>query len=53
MADEEKQLGTNVVAIGSDSGSQKPRDKALEKKLIWKTDLILMPALGMSFHSSF
>ncbi|KAI4861915.1 MFS general substrate transporter [Hypoxylon rubiginosum] len=49
MADEEKQLGTNVVAIGSDSGSQKPRDKALEKKLIWKTDLILMPALALAY----
>ncbi|XXH01867.1 hypothetical protein Hte_008229 [Hypoxylon texense] len=49
MADEEKQLGANVVAIGSDSGSQKSRDRALEKKLVWKTDLILMPALALAY----
>ncbi|KAL7619624.1 hypothetical protein AAE478_010165 [Parahypoxylon ruwenzoriense] len=47
--DEEKQLDTNVAAVGSDSGSQKHRDRALEKKLVWKTDLILMPALAMAY----
>ncbi|KAI1377815.1 MFS general substrate transporter [Hypoxylon crocopeplum] len=49
MTDEEKQLDANVVAIGSDSGSQKTRDKALERKLVWKTDLILMPALALAY----
>ncbi|KAI1773189.1 MFS general substrate transporter [Hypoxylon cercidicola] len=49
MADEEKQLDANVLAIGSDSGSQKSRDKALEKRLVWKTDLILMPGLALAY----
>ncbi|KAI6081944.1 MFS general substrate transporter [Hypoxylon rubiginosum] len=49
MTDEEKQLDANVVAIGSDTGSQKSRDKALEKRLVWKTDLILMPGLALAY----
>ncbi|KAI0122759.1 MFS general substrate transporter [Daldinia grandis] len=49
MADEEKNLGVDVAAIGSDSGSQKDRDKALERRLVWKTDLVLMPALAMAY----
>lgn len=50
VADEEKQLDADVVAVGSDSSSQQLTDKALERKLVWKTDLILMPALGMQLQ---
>ncbi|KAI2635788.1 MFS general substrate transporter [Hypomontagnella submonticulosa] len=49
VADEEKQLDADVVAVGSDSSSQQLTDKALERKLVWKTDLILMPALALAY----
>ena len=47
MTDEEKHVEANVAALGSESDDQKDRDGALERRLVWKTDLILMPALGM------
>ncbi|KAI1103726.1 MFS general substrate transporter [Jackrogersella minutella] len=49
MADEEKHVDSDVVAIGSDSGSQKSRDQALERRLVRKTDLILMPGLALAY----
>ncbi|KAI1077230.1 MFS general substrate transporter [Whalleya microplaca] len=49
MADRDKQLDADVAAISSDTGSQNSGDKALERKLVWKTDLILMPALALAY----
>lgn len=47
---EEKQLDSNVASLGSDMGGQPAViDKAVERRLVWKTDLILMPALGEHF----
>lgn len=47
-SDTEKQAGGNVVAesIDSDGGIRRIIDPAVRKRLVWKTDLILMPALG-------
>lgn len=48
ISDAEKHVGDNVASVGSDSESNAlpPIDRALEKRLVWKTDLIIMPALG-------
>jgi hypothetical protein len=47
--DSEKQIEGNVGSIGSDAGVVPTINKQVEKSLVWKTDLILMPALGKSF----
>ncbi|KAI0179853.1 MFS general substrate transporter [Hypoxylon sp. FL1284] len=49
MADEEKQLDANVVAVGTDSIDRNSPDRDLERRLVWKTDLILMPALALAY----
>lgn len=42
----EKQIGNNVASIGSDSGIPAGIDKAAERRLVWKQDALIMPALG-------
>ncbi|OTB10516.1 hypothetical protein K445DRAFT_309348 [Daldinia sp. EC12] len=49
MTDEEKHIEANVATLGSDSDDQKDRNGALERRLVWKIDLILMPALAMAY----
>lgn len=49
MSDTEKQAVQDVVsAAPSDdaSGNTPTVNKDVEKKLVWKTDLLIMPALG-------
>ncbi|KAH9885549.1 MFS general substrate transporter [Xylariomycetidae sp. FL2044] len=49
MGDTEKNGRAIVESLGSETSSPAPVDKATEKRLVWKTDLILMPALAMAY----
>ncbi|KAH8652246.1 major facilitator superfamily domain-containing protein [Xylariales sp. PMI_506] len=49
LSDPEKAADNNVVSIGSDFEAPSLTDKAAEKRLVWKTDVILMPALAMAY----
>lgn len=44
-ADEEKRAAAEGVPVGSDSSD--PHDSGVERKLVWKPDLILMPAISV------
>lgn len=46
VLDNEKQAGLEVSPMGSDTGKLPPIDREVEKRLRWKQDMILMPALG-------
>lgn len=42
----EKQIDDNVASVGSDADQLPQIDKAVERRLKWKMDILLMPALG-------
>jgi hypothetical protein len=49
ILDTEKNVAdSNVASVSSDHEPLPPIDKAVEKRLVWKQDLLLMPALGAS-----